>query len=141
MRIGPKENYFSISEDNDLEHSALNISPSMIYTNRSEVHFYPTNYGEKVRYPQSIGLNVLEFLALGVPSLISQESFLTFPELQDSPLIYVVDWESLSDVKIAFEKAKALDVQERMKEAKHLFSAISIEKHMNTIVEEFVRDS
>lgn len=140
MRIGPKENHFSIPEDNDFEHSALNISPSMIYTNRSEVHFYPTNYGEKVRYPQSIGLNVLEFLALGVPSLISQESFLTFPELQDSPLIYVVDWESLSDVKIAFEKAKSLEAQDRMKEAKQLSTAVSIERHMNRIVEEFARD-
>ena len=140
MRIGSKENNYLSPEVNRLEHSALNISPSAIYANSSLVHFYPTNYGEKVRYPQSIGLNVLEFLALGIPSLISQESFLTFPELQNSPLIYVVDWESLSDVKIAFEKAKTLDVQERMKEAKHLFGAISIEKHMNTIVEEFVRD-
>ncbi len=140
MRIGSKEDHFSSPEANDFEHSALNVSPSVIYTNSSLVHFYPTNYGEKVRYPQSIGLNVLEFLALGVPSLISQESFLTFPELQDSLLIYIVDWESLSDVKISFEKAKSLETKDRMKEAERLSAAVSIERHMNRIVEEFARD-
>ena len=141
MRVNLEEISNKSNKVNVFEHSAVNLSPSNIHTNNRLVHFYPTNYGNNVRYPQSIGLNVLEFLALGIPSLISQESFLTFPELQNSPLIQVVDWDSLSDIKVAFEKAKALDVQERMKEAKHLFSAISIEKHMNTIVEEFVRDS
>lgn len=51
-----------------------------------------------------------------------------------------MDWESLSDVKIAFEKAKSLEAQDRMKEAKQLSTAVSIERHMNRIVEEFARD-
>lgn len=140
MRVNSGEISNKSNKVDEFEHTAVNLSPSNIHTNNRLVHFYPTNYGNKVRYPQSIGLNVLEFLALGIPSLISQESFLTFPELKNSPLIQVVDWDSLSDVKVAFEKAKSLNVQERMKEAKHLFSAISIEKHMNTIVEEFGRD-
>ena len=81
---------------------------------------------------------MLEFIALGIPNLISQESFLTFPELRNSPLVQVVNWESLRDVEIAFEKAKSLDAEERWKEAKSLLGAISIDNHMDTILKEFL---
>jgi len=138
MRINSRENLDARGTVNEFEHCATNLSPSEIYTNSNLVHFYPTSYGEKVRYPQSIGLNVLEFIALGIPNLISQESFLTFPELRNSPLVQVVNWESLRDVEVAFEKAKSLDAEERWKEAKSLLGAISIDNHMDTILKEFL---
>jgi hypothetical protein len=39
--------------------------------NCNAVHIYPTDYGPKVKYPQSIGMNVLECLCLGIGNVIS----------------------------------------------------------------------
>jgi hypothetical protein len=47
----------------------------------------------------SIGLNVLEFLVLGVPSLISKEDFLTFPELRNCELLKTSDWNDLEEIE------------------------------------------
>jgi hypothetical protein len=56
------------------------------------IHLYPTNYGAKVKYPQNIGLNVLECLALGIPSIISVEGYETWPEFKNMSLINMSNW-------------------------------------------------
>lgn len=58
------------------------------------IHVYPTIYPSNSTYPMSISLNVLESVALGIPSLISMEGFETWPELRTSKLIALTDWSS-----------------------------------------------
>lgn len=80
-------------------HVLTSRAPSHLRNVSSPVHLYPSDYGQKVNHPMSIGLNVLEFLVLGVPSLISKEDFLTFPELKACDLIKTSDWNNLEEVE------------------------------------------
>lgn len=63
----------------------------------------PTNYGQKVKYPQNVGLNVLECLALGIPSIISVEGFETWPEFRGSEMIYTTNWTIEESSKLVKE--------------------------------------
>jgi len=73
------------------------------YWNTPSVHVYPTNYGQKVKYPQNVGLNVLECLALGIPSIISVEGFETWPEFRGSEMIYTTNWTIEESSKLVKE--------------------------------------
>jgi len=99
------------------------------------VHIYPSNYGPKVRFPQSIGMNVLEMIACGIPSLISEEGFESWPELRDSLLVQVVNWDSKIEVDDAITRALNLSIEERRVATEKLLNTISIEQHVNRIVE------
>ncbi len=99
------------------------------------IHIYPSNYGPKVRFPQSIGMNVLEMIANGIPSLISEEGFESWPELRDSLLVQVVNWDSTIEVDKAITSALNLSIEERRKATEKLLKTISIEQHVDRIVE------
>lgn len=99
------------------------------------IHIYPSNYGPKVRFPQSIGMNVLEMIACGIPSLISEEGFESWPELRDSLLVQVVNWDSTIEVDKAITSALNLSIEERRKATEKLLKTISIEQHVDRIVE------
>jgi hypothetical protein len=77
---------------------------------------------------------VLEFLLLGIPSVISEESFETFPELKNSILIEVCNWNDISQVRYKTDKLASLSLYERRTAALSLHKAISIEFHGNMIL-------
>ena len=108
--------------------------------NPYSIHIYPSNYGPKVRFPQSIGMNVLEMIACGIPSLISEEGFESWPELRDSPLVQVVNWGSEIAVDKAITNALNLSIEERKIATEKLLKTIAIEPHTNRIVERSKRD-
>ena len=99
------------------------------------IHIYPSNYGPKVRFPQSIGMNVLEMVACGIPNLISEEGFESWPEFRDAQLVQVVNWDSTVEVDKAIKRALNLSIQERQLESEKLVKIISIDEHVNRIIE------
>lgn len=98
------------------------------------VHLYPTDYGRNVSFPQNIGMNVLECIALGIPSLISHEDFVTWPELKFSSLIETTDWEAESCIK-QIEKLLSISSFTRAIEVQKLRPLISNMAHVNSIEE------
>ena len=60
-----------------------------------DVHLYPVDYGNGGAFVESISLNCLEMLALGVPSCVTKDGLGTWPELSNHVLISEVDWSDL----------------------------------------------
>jgi len=116
---------------------AINYCPAGLRNIPNLVHLYPTNYGPGVANPLPIGLNVMEFLALGIPSLISQNDNLTYPELMNSKLIEICDWNNLEDVELKVTKLTQIPYSERVKAATALHSNISIDLHMELVLLHF----
>jgi len=110
-----------------------NASPASLRSLRNAVHLYPTEYGIETKYPQTIGLNVLEFLALGIPSLISKESFETYPELKNSVLISTCEWNNPNDIKNKLSTLLNLDPSEKIQASIDLRQTISIDRHIALI--------
>lgn len=124
----------SILPTNSKTEIVFNKCPSYFRNVNNLVHLYPTNYGKSLIHNQSIGLNVLEFIALGIPSVISTDSFQTFPELQDSELLLTHDWHDLNDIMLSIDKLLTIPINVRSKIAVSLQNVISIESHMKTIL-------
>lgn len=97
------------------------------------IHLYPTDYGPTVTHPQNIGMNVLESIALGIPSLISFEQFSSWPELANSILVQTTDWD-MFDVEKKVKAIVQIPSIELLDEAKKLERVISIENHVDRIV-------
>ena len=114
-------------------HLLICKSPSSISSVKKAVHIYPTHYGKKVKNPQSVGLNVMEFAVLGIPSLISHEVTSTYPEILDSILVESVDWQDdkLVDKKIL--SLANLSENERRVAAHEIQAFCSIRHHLDTI--------
>ena len=113
----------SLKESNVL----LNKGIAHFVLGAKSVHIYPTSF------PQSIGLNVLECLALGIPSLISHEEFWSWPELRNSVLISSTDWEINSAIK-KINQLSEISEEVRESERIKLISAISIERHITQLI-------
>jgi len=129
---------FGVRKTSDTQTHLLvleNASPASLRSLTNAVHLYPTEYGPKTKYPQGIGLNVLEFLALGIPSLISEESFETYPELMNSILISTCQWNSPKDIEDKISTLVNLDHNEKIKASIALRQIISIDKHIDLIRE------
>jgi hypothetical protein len=107
--------------------------PNVIANFGKSVHIYPTDYGDKVKFPQSIGLNVMEFAILGIPSLISREEITTYPQILESPLVEMVDWMNIDEVKNLIAALANLGIEERQEAAKEVQDSCSIESHINTL--------
>jgi len=124
--------------DNDDNHAFYSKSPvSFKYPSKS-LHIYPTNYGDSIKYPQSIGMNVLEFLALGVPSLISKEGFESWPELEKSALIETCNWLNSIEVDDKLNKLLNIDETSARDESLKLRESISIERHVTNLVSQMI---
>jgi hypothetical protein len=80
-------------------HINFNLSIVSLKLTPGSIHLYPSDYGTTVNYPQSIGMNVLEMISLGIPSLISSEGFESWPEFKGSVLVRVVDWSNDLEIK------------------------------------------
>lgn len=131
------ENSGFSEKDFENQKVAINYCPAGLRNIPNLVHLYPTNYGPGVANPLPIGLNVMEFLALGIPSLISQSDNLTYPELMDSELIEICDWNNLEDVELKVNNLTQLPYSERVKAATALHSNISIDSHIEIILRHF----
>jgi hypothetical protein len=108
--------------------------PSFLSEISTPIHLYPTNYGSKTRYPQSIGLNVIEFAALGIPSLVSKEVVTTYPELFDSGLVLSVDWNDLLEVERKIDILSSINTEVRHEKALWVREYCSIDTHLNTLI-------
>ncbi len=110
-------------------HVVFNSSVTSLQLNLGSVHLYPSDYGPNIKYPQSIGMNVLEMISQGIPSLISKEGFESWPELKESLLVKVVDWKNSDEVLRLVEASRRLSMQVRNSEFEKLSEVISIENH------------
>jgi hypothetical protein len=125
-------------DDNHIFYSKSPVS--FKYPLRS-LHIYPTSYGDLIQYPQSIGMNVLELLALGVPSLISIEGFESWPELQKSVLIETCDWSNPIEVDNKMNKLFNVDQATARDESTKIRDSISIERHVANLVSQMVSEN
>jgi glycosyltransferase involved in cell wall biosynthesis len=118
----------------DQSHVIFNSSVTSLQLNVGSVHLYPSDYGPNIKHPQSIGMNVLEMISQGIPSLISKEGFESWPELQETELVKVVDWNNTEEVLSTIESSRKLSSQRRREEFEKLSEAISIENHCRRLV-------
>ena len=83
-------------------------------------------------------MNVLEFLALGVPSLISIEGFQSWPELEKNVLIETCNWFNSIEVDNKLNKLLNVDVISARDESLKLRESISIERHVTNLVTQMI---
>jgi len=130
-----RKDIFNPDEFNtDQSHVIFNSSVTSLQLNLGSVHLYPSDYGPNVKHPQSIGMNVLEMISQGIPSLISKEGFESWPELQKTELVKVVDWNNTEEVLRTIESSRKLSSESRREEFRKLSEAISIEDHCRRLV-------
>jgi hypothetical protein len=120
--------------DENRDHLFYSKSPVSFKYPSNSLHIYPTNYGASIKFPQSIGMNVLEFLALGVPSLISAEGFESWPELEKSVLIETCNWSDSVEVENKLNKLLSINEPSARAESLKLREFISIEQHIMNVV-------
>jgi glycosyltransferase involved in cell wall biosynthesis len=99
------------------------------------IHIYAAKYPEKVKFPQCIGMNVLECLALGIPSVISEENFESWPELKNNPLVFASNWKDADDVVKKIRLLKAIPLAERESFAIDVRPLISISHHIEKLIQ------
>jgi hypothetical protein len=119
----------------DKSHVVFNLSVASLQINTGSVHLYPSDYGPDIKYPQSIGMNVLEMISQGVPSLISPEGFDSWPELRDSALVKVVDWNNTEEVARMVHESTSLSTEDRNQEFIKLARVVSIDSHCGRLVQ------
>ena len=136
-KVKNKQNEIQDLEKHD-NHAFYSKSPASFKYPSKSLHIYPTNYGDSVKYPQSIGMNVLEFLALGVPSLISIEGFQSWPELEKSVLIETCNWFNPLEVDKKANKLLNVDEASARDESLKLRESISIERHVTNLVTQMI---
>ena len=130
-----RKNIFSIDNfQNYKNHYIPNSGIANINFTSDVIHLYPTNYGPKIRHPQSIGMNVIECLAVGIPSLISFDEFITWPEFRTSPLIKIVNWKNEEEVVDNIQQMIALGRKKILEKSFDLKNIISIKKHVDIIL-------
>jgi hypothetical protein len=83
-------------------------------------------------------MNVLELLAVGVPSIISPEEFLSCPELENSSLISVNDWLNDEVLHSLVRDLGSLSETEIEREVNRLIPAISISTHIDRVMSNLI---
>jgi len=78
--------------------------PTQIPNLDDMVHIYPADYGVNSNSRESISLNVMELLCLGVPSIISENGRSTWPELLNYSMLQDCDWNNLDEIEASLEK-------------------------------------
>jgi glycosyltransferase involved in cell wall biosynthesis len=78
------------------------------------VHIYPADYGVNSTFYESISLNVMELLCLGVPSIISENGRSTWPELLDYSMLQDCDWSSLEEIETFLEKLFSISESQKL---------------------------
>jgi glycosyltransferase involved in cell wall biosynthesis len=99
---------------------------------RGDVHIYPANYGSEVKIVESISLNCLEMTAIGVPSVVSSDGMVTWPEFMNSKFFSEVNWAIIPDVISQILKLSSTNIEEsEISEARAL---ISIENQLQELL-------
>lgn len=99
------------------------------------IHIYAAKYPEKVMFPQCIGMNVLECLTLGIPNLISEENFESWPELRNNPLVLTSNWKDADEVIKKTRILEAIPLSERESYAIQVRPLISISPHIERLIQ------
>ena len=81
-------------------HLYLGKKPACFKYSDNSIHIYPTAYGDSDKFPQSIGMNLLEFIALGVPGMISNEGFESWPQIKGNSIVQVCNWDNETEKKL-----------------------------------------
>ena len=100
---------------------------------RFDVHFYPVDYGNHVQFIESISLNVLEFAAMGIPSLVTEKGVSTWPELVESGLLFETKWNDKDSILNNVERA--FKVRLSKKEIDRVRSLINIKNHLVNLIQ------
>jgi hypothetical protein len=116
-------------------HTLLDSGVTSVAINAKSVHIYPTDYGPKVQFPQSIGMNVLEMITQCIPSVISLENFESWPEFKNSVLVRPVDWDNPNSVLNEILTSMELSESVKQLEFERLSSVISISNHCSIIIQ------
>jgi len=118
---------FKSRVDVQIGKSVASISPR-----KNDVHIYPTNYGDKAIYLESISLNVLEMAAIGIPSVVTKEGCETWPELQKYDFVLETSWEDLESVGVAIQRLLSAQSNFGIDEIRQL---IDITNHCNRLLD------
>lgn len=102
----------------------------------SGIHLYPSYYTSGTKYPMSISLNVLECVALGIPSIISIEGFETWPEFRKSILVNTSTWKK-EEVKRTLDSLSSTPRSSFIQESQKFLGSISIERHCEYFLSKF----
>ena len=97
------------------------------------VHIYPADYGVNSTFYESISLNVMELLCLGVPSIISKNGRSTWPELIHCSMLQDCDWSSLDEIEASLEKLFSLSESQKLEEKLLAQKIFSIENNIEAI--------
>lgn len=100
------------------------------------VHIYPAQYGSNVKYPAHVGTNVLEFLVMGIPSIITQDNLDSFPSLRKNRLLLFSNWRDITEVLSLINVALNLNDKQRLFYADLAKPHISNESHINFIIDQ-----
>ena len=101
------------------------------------IHLYPTSYGPEIQHPQSIGMNVIECLGRGIPSLISHDDYETWPELRESPLVRIVNWQNEKETLEILRELIELPQEIKKEHTILLEQVIHIKDHVNQFLRYF----
>ena len=118
----------------ETRHFMTNTGIANIGVGDNAVHIYPSHYGENTKYPQSVGMNVLECLALGIPSIISEEGFESWPEFKNFDLISTCTWKSSKEFENILTKFENISEAQRKISISSIKNSISIVKHVDNLI-------
>ena len=110
-------------------------SISSFKPNFGDVHLYPTNYGDGVKFIESISLNCLEMAAIGVPSLISSGGLGTWPEFRGLSLIREVNWHEMEETIELIKQVSNTTIDPV--ELNYIRKIVNIENHVNILISFF----
>ena len=63
-----------------------------------DIHLYPTQYGLNSPITESVSLNCLELLGVGIPSIVTAGGQITWTERDFRQVLLEVDWADMEDV-------------------------------------------
>jgi hypothetical protein len=114
----------------------FNSGPYNLRNVKDLVHIYPAQYGSNVKYPAHVGTNVLEFLVMGIPSIITEDNLESFPSLRKNKLLFFSSWKDATEVLSLINVALHLNDKQRLFYANAAKPHISNESHINFIIDQ-----
>jgi hypothetical protein len=63
-----------------------------------DIHLYPTQYGANSKVTESVSLNCLELLGVGIPSIVTAGGQITWTESEFRQVFLEVNWANMEDV-------------------------------------------
>jgi hypothetical protein len=79
-------------------------------------------------------MNVLEFIALGVPSIISNEGYESWPEIKGNPIVQVCNWDNEMEIKNIVKSILNMSKEDKINSTAKLREIISIDSHVKNLI-------